>query len=263
MIDSKLPDVGTTIFTVMSALANEHGAINLSQGFPDFPIDPLLKDFVKEALDKEQVQYAPMAGRPDLRHAIAEKLQIQHGIQVNANTEITVTAGATQAIYCAIAAVVRTGDEVLLFDPAYDSYDPGIRMHGGIPIHLKLEHPTYRINWADARARITEKTRLIITNNPHNPSGSVWTEEDTAQLKELLKDHPNLLHISDEVYEHIQYDGVHQSVLKDDFLRSRSFAVYSFGKTFHVTGWKIGYVVAPEGFTTELRKNFQFLIIGL
>ena len=257
-IEPKLPDVGTTIFTVMSGLANEYNAINLSQGFPDFKIDPGLKNFVVEALDKDQVQYAPMPGRMDLREAISAKIHQQHGISVDPHTEITITAGATQAIYCSIAAVIRPGDEVILFDPAYDCYDPAVRLHGGKTVHLKLTYPNYGIDWDELDTTVNDKTRMLILNNPHNPSGSIWSEDDLLQLERLMEKYPKLILISDEVYEHIQFTGQHQSVLKSELLRQRSFVTYSFGKTFHVTGWKIGYCVAPPNFTRELRSNFQF-----
>lgn len=260
LIDSKLPDVGTTIFSVMSALAAKHNAVNLSQGFPDFKIDGKLKEFVQEALENDQVQYAPMPGRKDLRDAIASKIFKQHGVKINPDTEITVTAGATQAIYSAIAAVVNSGDEVVLFDPAYDCYDPSIRLNGGIPIHLNLTFPDYKINWTELSEVINEKTKLIILNNPHNPCGSVWTPEDLKELEAIANRFPNLLFLSDEVYEHIQFEGEHQSILKSEILRPRSFATYSFGKTMHVTGWKLGYCIAPELFTTELKKVHQYIV---
>ncbi|MFT4601130.1 MAG: methionine aminotransferase [Arenicella sp.] len=257
-MESKLPDIGTTIFSVMSGLANEHGAINLSQGFPNFKIDERLKDLVKKALDDEQVQYAPMPGRLDLREAIAGKIFVQHGINVSPDSEITISAGATQGIYSAIAASISLGDEVILFDPAYDCYDPSIRLHGGIPIHLELEFPTYNINWEEVRESISAKTKMIIVNNPHNPAGTVWTNKDIKELEEIVLDHPNIYVISDEVYEHIQYNGEHQTVLKSEILSAKSFVTYSFGKTFHVTGWKLGYTIAPPQMTAELRKMHQF-----
>lgn len=259
-IKSKLPEVGTTIFSVMSALANEHNAINLSQGFPDFQIDGRLKGYVEEALTENQVQYAPMPGRLDLREAISIKLQKQHGVFINPNSEITITAGATQAIYTVISTVIHEADEVILFDPAYDCYAPTVRVNKGIPIHLKLKHPTYTIDWDEVRDNVNEKTKLIITNNPHNPCGSVWTSEDVVQLENLLSDFPNLMVLSDEVYEHIQFNGEHQSLLKSERLRSRSFITYSFGKTLHVTGWKLGYCIAPEHYTNEFRKVHQYLV---
>jgi methionine aminotransferase len=258
MIQSKLPDVGTTIFTVMSALASEHNAINLSQGFPNFKIDERLKELVKKALDDEQVQYAPMPGRLDLREQLAAKMFVQHEVALDPVNEITIAAGATQAIYSAIAAVVKVGDEVILFDPAYDCYDPSIRLHGGVPVHLKLTFPDYKINWDEVNERISDKTRMIIVNNPHNPAGTVWTKKDVAALEEICLKYPELLIISDEVYEHIQFEGEHQSVLKSEIIRKRAFVTYSFGKTFHVTGWKVGYTVAPKELTQELRKMHQF-----
>jgi len=258
IIESKLPTVGTSIFAVMSGLANKSGAINLSQGFPDFPVDQRLIDYVSEGMNNGQVQYAPMPGRLDLRQEIAGKIEEQHGVQVDPNTEITITAGATQAIYCIIAAVINKGDEVILFDPAYDCYDPTVRLHHGIPVHLKLKHPEYRIDWQEVGDRITGKTKMLILNNPHNPCGSVWEKSDLDELEKILRKYPQLLVLSDEVYEHIQFEGEHQSILKNDYIRNRSFAVYSFGKTFHVTGWKSGYVVAPEEFSRELRSIHQF-----
>ena len=242
----------------MSALANEHQAINLSQGFPNFQIDEQLKDFVKEGLDKEQVQYAPMPGRLDLRQALSSKMKIQHGIEVNPETEITISAGATQGIYSAIAAVISIGDEVILFDPAYDCYDPTIRLHGGIPVHLELTFPEYSINWKEVNEATSSKTKMIIINNPQNPAGTVLSKTDIIELEKLCDIYPQLIVLSDEVYEHIQFEGEHQSVLKSELLRSRSFVTYSFGKTFHVTGWKIGYTVAPAEYTEELRKTHQF-----
>lgn len=257
-IKSKLPDVGTTIFTVMSALANEYDAINLSQGFPNFRIDSKLKEYVNKALEEEQVQYAPMPGRLDLRQEISKKINKQHGIDVNPDSEITITAGATQAIYSIITTIIDSNDEVILFDPAYDCYDPSIRLHGGIPIHLKLKHPTYKIDWNEVKSAINSKTKLIIVNNPHNPCGVVWRAEDISNLESIIIEHPDILILSDEVYEHIQFEGQHQSVLRSEILRPRSFVTYSFGKTFHVTGWKLGYCVAPENMTNEFRKVHQF-----
>lgn len=257
-MESKLPNVGTTIFTTMSALANECGAINLSQGFPNFPIDSRLKDFVIEGLKNEQVQYAPMPGRLDLRQEISKKISAQHNVVVDADAEITITAGATQAIFSAIAAVINHGDEVILFDPAYDCYDPSIILFGGIPIHLKLKFPSFQINWEEVESKINSKTKLIIVNNPHNPAGSVWTKNDLDALEKIVLKFPHLYIISDEVYEHLQYTGAHQSVLKNEIIRAKSFVTYSFGKTFHVTGWKLGYCVAPKNMTTEFRKVHQF-----
>lgn len=260
MIESKLPAVGTTIFSVMSALAAKHDAVNLSQGFPDFQIDPILKEKVIEALDQNQVQYAPMPGRSDLREAIADQLKKQHDIAVDPQTEITITAGATQAIYTVISTIINSGDEVILFDPAYDCYDPAIRVNKGIPIHLNLEFPSFQINWEKVNTVCNERTKLIIVNNPHNPSGAVWNENDLRQLERLVEQHPQLIVLSDEVYEHIQFEGQHQSVLRSELLRSRSFVTYSFGKSLHVTGWKVGYCIAPPSFTAEFRKIHQYLV---
>lgn len=256
-IKSKLPDVGTTIFTVMSALANEVGAINLSQGFPDFEIDPELKRQVNFALQENQVQYAPMPGRLDLREALAKKMSEQHERSISPE-EITITAGATQAIFTAMSAVLEPGDEVILFDPAYDCYDPTIRLNKAVPVHLKLKFPTYKIDWDEVESTINNKTRMIVVNNPQNPTGAVWDQSDLLRLEKIVLEHPSILIISDEVYEHIQFGSEHQSVLKSELLSTRSFVTYSFGKTFHVTGWKLGYVVAPELLTNEFRKVHQF-----
>ncbi len=259
---SKLPDIGTTIFSVMSALANEHNAVNLSQGFPDFPIDERLRSFVDEALEKNQVQYAPMPGRMDLREAIDGEILTRRAVNIDANSEITITSGATQAIYTIISAIIHPGDEVVLFDPAYDCYNPAIRINKGVPVHLKLEHPTYAINWDEVRRNTNEKTRLIIVNNPHNPTGAVWTNEDIKYLENLVRDFPNLLVLSDEVYEHIQFDGNHQSILNSPILRERSFVTYSFGKSLHVTGWKLGFCIAPKELMVEFRKVHQYLVFS-
>ena len=256
--NSKLPKVETSIFTVMSQLANECGAINLSQGFPNFKIDEQLKNFVKEGLDLEQVQYAPMIGRKDLRDAISTKIKEQHQINVNADTEITITAGATQAIFTIFSAMLHQGDEVILFDPAYDCYDPSIRLQGAKPIHLELKHPSYNIDWTEVNKSITPKTKMIVINNPHNPCGSVLTSNDLDELEKIIQLYPHLYILSDEVYEHIQFEGEHQSVLKRKHLRNKSFVTYSFGKTFHVTGWKLGYCIAPPQLTEEFRKVHQF-----
>jgi methionine aminotransferase len=255
---SKLPKVETSIFTVMSQLANESGAINLSQGFPNFKIDDILKNYVKEGLDLDEVQYSPMTGRKDLREAISKKIKEQHQIDVNSDSEITITAGATQAIYTIFSAMLNTGDEVIIFDPAYDCYDPSIKLQGATPIHIELDHPTYSINWNKVHNAITSKTKMIVVNNPHNPTGAVLSATDIFELEQIIKKYPDLLILSDEVYEHIQFDGEHQSFLKSDILRANCFATYSFGKTFHVTGWKLGYCVAPPLLTEEFRKVHQF-----
>jgi len=262
-MQSKLPEVGTTIFTTMSALANKHNAINLSQGFPDFSIDEQLKNDVIEGLKNNEIQYAPMTGRQDLREAIAHKIFMQHNISLNPNTEITITAGATQAIFSVIAALINPGDEVILFDPAYDCYAPSVKLFGGKPIHLKLDYPHFTINWDEVQKKVNKKTKLMITNNPHNPTGAVWSSDDLSELEKVISTHPQLYLLSDEVYEHLNFLGEHQSILKRENLRKKSFAVYSFGKTFHATGWKIGYCVAPENLTTELRKVHQFNVFSV
>lgn len=258
MIQSKLPQVGTTIFTVMSALANEHGAINLSQGFPDFPVSEKLKNYVRDAMLANQMQYAPMAGRQDLRQAIATSIEQRHLVKLNSETEITITAGATQAIFSAMAALIQPGDEVILFDPAYDCYDPTVILFGGKPIHIPLSFPGFSIDWDRVENTITEQTKLIVLNNPNNPAASVWTETDLKSLESILEKHPQLYVISDEVYELIQFEGIHQSVLRNELIKNRAFVVYSFGKSLHVTGWKIGYCIAPPNLTSEFRKVHQF-----
>ena len=259
-LKSKLPNVGTTIFSVMSALANKHNAINLSQGFPDFEIEPKLKVLVEEALQENQVQYAPMPGRMDLREAISRKMFLDYQLSIDPDTEITITAGATQAIYTAIAAVIHENDEVILFDPAYDCYAPTVEVHGGIPIHLKLKHPTYHIDWVEVRASISENTKMIIVNNPHNPCGVTWSTNDLDELEKIAMDFPQLIFLSDEVYEHIHFQEQHHTVLSRPTLRERSFVTFSFGKTLHVTGWKTGYAIAPPSFTSEFRKIHQYLV---
>lgn len=255
---SKLPKVETSIFTVMSQWANECNAINLSQGFPNFKIDNQLKSFVKEGLEKEEVQYAPMAGRMDLRQAISDKIFEQHQIKINPDNEITITAGATQAIFTVFSAILNKGDEVILFDPAYDCYDPSIRLQGATPIHLELKYPTYSIDWNEVKSNINQNTKIIVINNPHNPTGAVLTSADLDELENIVITHPQLFVLSDEVYEHIQFEGKHQTVLTRNVLLKRSFVTYSFGKTFHVTGWKLGYCIAPEVLTREFRKVHQF-----
>lgn len=256
---SKLPQVGTTIFTQMSALAAEHAAINLSQGFPDFPIDDALIERVAYFMRKGHNQYAPMAGVAPLREAIAAKITGMWGYTPDAAQEITITSGATEGLYAVIAALIRPGDEALVLDPAYDSYAPAVALQGGKPVHIALQYPNFRPDWEAIGNSISPRTRLIITNTPHNPTGSTWAEEDLLQLEELAIRH-NLLVLSDEVYEHLIYDGrQHQSVLLRPKLRERSAAVFSFGKTFHATGWKAGYVIAPPALSAEIRKVHQYL----
>ena len=257
-IQSKLPDVGTTIFTVMSKMAQDHNAINLSQGFPDFEPDKGLVERVNYHLLHGKNQYPPMIGVQALREAISEKLRVNSGIDVDPETEITVTSGATEALFCAINSIVRSGDQVIVFDPAYDSYEPAVALAGGETIHIPMTLPDYRIDWDALHQRLNSNTRLVIINSPHNPSSSILRSEDLDKLAEALRP-LNCFVLSDEVYEHIIFDGeTHASVLTHPELRERSLAVSSFGKTYHVTGWKIGYCVAPPELTAEFRKIHQF-----
>jgi methionine transaminase len=257
-IQTKLPAVGTTIFTVMSALATEHGAVNLGQGFPDFDCDPALVSAVNQAMQKGFNQYPPMTGIPALREAVAAKIAALHGHSYNSNTEITITAGATQAIITAILAVVRPGDEVIVLEPCYDSYVPNIELAGGTVVRVPLTPGTFRPDFAKIQAAITPRTRALLINSPHNPSASVWTAQDMLQLQDMLAPTDVLL-ISDEVYEHMVYDGQpHQSAARFAGLAARAFIVSSFGKTYHVTGWKVGYVAAPAPLSAEFRKVHQF-----
>ena len=254
---SKLPRVGTTIFTVMSALAAERGAVNLGQGFPDFDCDPRLVDAVTDAMRAGHNQYPPMTGLPALRQAIARKIETLYGRSYNADTEITITAGATQAILTAILAVVREGDEVIVIEPAYDSYIPNILLAGGTPVTVPLT-ADFRVDWSAVQAAITSRTRAILINSPHNPSGTTLGEADLRQLSVLARAH-DLFVISDEVYEHMVSDGLpHQSVCRMPELADRSFVISSFGKTYHVTGWKIAYCAAPAAMSAEFRKVHQF-----
>ena len=258
MLHSKLPDIGTTIFTVMSRRARELGAINLGQGFPDYAIDPRLAQLVAQAMSEGYNQYALMEGVPGLREQIAVKINATHGINFDPATEITITLGATEALFCAIQAIVGPGDEAIVFDPAYDSYDPAIRLVGGRCIHIPLQPPAFRYDWDRVAAAITDRTRLIIINTPHNPACSVANADDLDRLAALVRER-DITVISDEVYEHVTYDGIaHASVLAHPELRERSFAVYSFGKALHATGWRVGYCVAPPLLTRELRKVHQF-----
>ncbi|HNS27357.1 MAG TPA: methionine aminotransferase [Steroidobacteraceae bacterium] len=258
MITSKLPDVGTTIFTVMSHRAAQLGALNIGQGFPDYPIDPKLAAALTEAVAAGHDQYAPMEGSSALREAIAAKLRASHELEVDPVDEITVTCGATEALYSAIQAVVGPGDEAIVFDPAYDSYDPAIRLAGGRAIHIPLAPPRFRYDWERVRAAITPRTRLLILNTPLNPACTVARAGDLAALAELLRERPIAL-LADEVYEHVIFDGRrHESALAHPELRAKSFVVFSFGKALHATGWRIGYCVAPRALTAELRKVHQY-----
>ncbi len=255
---SKLPNVGTTIFTVMSALATEHKAVNLGQGFPDFECAPELVNAVTAAMQAGHNQYPPMTGVPALREAVARKIEALHGRAYNPNTEITITAGATQAIITAILAIVHPGDEVIVLDPCYDSYVPNIELAGGKAVRVPLTPGTFRPDFAKISAAITPRTRAIIINSPHNPSATIWTAEEMRQLEDLLAP-TDILLISDEVYEHMVFDGAeHESAARFPGLAARAFIVSSFGKTFHVTGWKVGTVAAPAALTAEFRKVHQF-----
>jgi methionine aminotransferase len=255
---SRLPAVGTTIFTVMSALAAQHNAVNLGQGFPDFACDPALINHVLEAMQAGHNQYPPMPGIAQFREAIATKIEALHGRTYRALDEITITAGATQAIITAILAVVHPGDEVIVLEPCYDSYVPNIVLAGGTAVRVPLAPGTFRPDFDAIAAAITAKTRAIIINSPHNPSATVWTHQDMLTLQELLSP-TNVLLISDEVYEHMVFDGVqHESAGRYPGLAERAFIVSSFGKTYHVTGWKVGYVAAPAAMTAEFRKVHQF-----
>lgn len=257
-IDSKLPWVGTTIFTVMSRLAAECGAINLSQGFPDFQADPALFEATLRAMREGRNQYPPMAGVPELRTAIADKVKALYGVQYDAEHEITVTAGATQAIFTAIAAFVRSGDEVIVFEPFYDSYVPSIETVGGKAVYAQLVYPGYAPDWNQVRSLITPRTRMIVINSPHNPSGSLLTAADLDALADLTRN-TDIVILSDEVYEHIVFDGAqHLSVAAHAELATRSIVASSFGKAYHITGWKIGYVVGAADLMSEFRKVHQF-----
>lgn len=257
---SKLPDVGTTIFSVMSKLASDHGAINLSQGFPDFEPPKGLLDALQQRLSQGgHHQYPPMHGIADLRYQIAEKVRRHYQVTVDSERDVTVTSGATEALFVAIQAVVRPSDEVILFDPAYDAYDPAVRLAGGIPVHLALTAPGFSIDLAVLKAAITPKTRLLVINSPHNPCGSLIDAETLAAMGQLA-DEFGFYVLSDEVYEHMVFDGArHISALEVPLLRDRSFVVSSFGKTYHATGWKVAYCVAPDALTREFRKVHQFV----
>jgi methionine transaminase len=260
---SRLPGVGTTIFTVMSRLATECGAINLSQGFPDFSPDPALLALVEKHLRAGANQYAPMAGVAPLREAIVEKTLALHGTRYDAEHEVTVTAGGTQAIFTAIACAVRPGDEVLIFEPAYDCYAPAVELAGGTVVRTQLCFPDYRPDWDEVRRLLSPRTRLVVVNTPHNPTGAVWTAGDLDQLAALLRGTDTLV-VSDEVYEHLVFDGRrHESCARHGELATRSFVVGSFGKTFHATGWKIGHVLAPRALTAEFRKVHQFVVFSV
>ena len=255
---SRLPEVGTTIFTLMSALATEHQSVNLGQGFPDFACDPVLLDAVSQAMRQGHNQYPPMAGVLSLREAVADKVERLYGHRYRAADEITITAGATQAIISIVLAVVHPGDEVIVLEPCYDSYLPNIALAGGVAVRVPLTPGSFRPDFDKIAAAISPRTRCIIINSPHNPSGTIWSQADMLRLQEILAP-TDVLVISDEVYEHMVYDGApHESVARYPGLAARSFMVSSFGKTYHVTGWKVGFVAAPAALSAELRKVHQF-----
>ncbi|MFL9608640.1 pyridoxal phosphate-dependent aminotransferase [Methylobacillus sp. Pita2] len=258
MISSKLPKVGTTIFTVMSQLATEHGAVNLGQGFPDFDVPQALMHALEQAVRNGFNQYAPMAGIPALRQAIARKTERAYGYMPDADRDITVTSGATEAIFNAVHAVVRAGDEVIVLDPAYDSYEPAIELAGGVAVHVPLSAETFAPDWQRIRDAVTPRTRMLVINTPNNPSGAIFTRDDMLALASLIDD-TDIWLLSDEVYEHMVYDGArHESVLRHASLRERAFVVSSFGKTYHCTGWKLGYCIAPPSLNAEFRKVHQY-----
>ena len=259
-INSKLPNLQTSIFTIMSRLAKEHDAVNLSQGFPNFDTDRKLIDLVSKAMNSGYNQYAPMQGIYSLREVIAEKFESLYGATYNPETEITVTAGATQAIFSIISAFVHPKDEVIILKPAYDCYEPAIIVNRGVPIAIQMQGKDFKVDWEEFKQAITDKTKMVIINTPHNPSGTIFSKDDMLRLQEILKD-TNILLLSDEVYEHIVFGGCqHQSVARFPELANRSFICASFGKTFHITGWKMGYCVAPAELMHEFRKVHQFAV---
>ena len=258
-VSSKLPDVGVSIFAVMTRLANEHGAINLSQGFPDFDCAPALVDAVARAMRAGHNQYAPMPGVLALREAIANKVQVCYGASYDPQTEIQIVSGATAGLYASLTAFVQPGDEVLLFEPCYDSYVPVIRLSGGVPVFASLRYPDYRVNWDEVARALSPRTKVILVNTPHNPTGRMWSADDMRQLSALV-DGTDIIVISDEVYEHVIFDGRrHESVLRYPDLRARACVISSFGKTFHTTGWKVGYCVAPQPLLAEVQRVHQFM----
>ncbi len=263
LIKSKLEDTKESIFSVMSKMANDYGAINLSQGFPNFSIDNELIELVYQYMLDGKNQYAPMPGLPALLDILGDKIRRRYNRKLSPNKEITITSGGTQAIYTIVAAMVHPGDEVILVEPAYDSYAPAVKLHGGICVPFSLSKPDFKVYWSELRDLVNENTKMIILNTPHNPSGQILEWEDWDQLGRIMEDYPNLILLSDEVYEHIVYDGfVHESCLSMDALWGRCFAVYSFGKTFHATGWKMGYVVAEQELMKEFRKVHQFNVFS-
>lgn len=261
-MNSKLPQAGVSIFAVMTKMANEYNAINLAQGFPDFEVSPELIALTNSFMEKGYNQYAPMPGQPALKAAIAKKIEHTYGVSLDTN-EVTVTAGATQALFTAITTVVSAGDEVIYFDPAYDSYRPVIELNGGIPVAINLKKEDFSIPWQEVEQKITARTKLIIINTPHNPSGALLSKDDLDQLAALIR-RKEIYVLSDEVYEHLVFDDLsHESILKHPELRKVGIAVYSFGKTFHATGWKMGYSIAPVAITKELQKIHQFVVFSV
>lgn len=263
MIDSKLKNIGTSIFAVMTKLANEKNALNLSQGFPDFNISNKLIELVTHYMKLGKNQYAPMQGVAELRKVIAKKIEKLYNCQYDFENEITITAGATQALYTAISVLINPGDEAVIFEPAYDSYAPSVIANGGTPIFISLEAPEFSIPWNKVKQSVTKNTKLIIINSPHNPTGAIINQTDLVELENLVKD-KNIFIISDEVYEHIVFDNQkHISICESRLLREKSFIISSFGKTFHTTGWKIGYCAAPKILTDEFRKLHQFIVFAV
>lgn len=262
-INKKLPKTGESIFAKMSALAKKSGALNMAQGFPDFPIDPVLIDLVHQKMQEGHNQYAPKNGVPQLQQAISNKVAKLYGTQYNPDSEVLVTAGATQGIYATITALIKEGDEVIIFTPAYDCYEPAIELAGGRIINIQLKHPDFRIDWEEVKKLVTRKTKMIILNSPHNPSGSIITEEGIEELKKITADQ-DIVILSDEVYEHIIFDGAqHHSMSKYPELASKSVVIASFGKVFHHTGWKMGYCLAPKEILAEIAKVHQFIVFSV
>jgi methionine transaminase len=261
-MQTKLPKVGTTIFSTMSQLANQYQAINLSQGFPNFPIDPLIEELLAKNSSENVHQYAPMAGLPALLEGIAQMVHRVYNREVDPSTEILVTSGATQGIFTTIQALVHPGDEVVILDPAYDCYSPAVHLAGGKAIHIAMRED-FTIDWRELRQTVNQKTRILIINNPHNPSGKMMDQEDFDALVQVMTDHPNLMLCSDEVYEFITFEKEHFSAHRHEILRNRSIVVSSFGKTFHLTGWKVGYLIAPEPILKEIKKVHQYLVFSV
>lgn len=261
-MQSKLPNIGTTIFTTMSKMAADYNAINLSQGFPNFPIDERLQEILTRNAAENVHQYAPMAGLPVLQERIARLVGERYHRTIDPATELLVTAGATQGIFTAVQALVHAGDEVVIIDPSYDCYDPAIVLAGGKPVHVSMRED-FTINWPELREVISQRTKLLFINNPHNPSGRMFSETDEQALVQLMTDYPNLFLLSDEVYEFIHFETPHRSVHDHELLRQRSVIVSSFGKTFHITGWKMGYLIAPEYLMKEIKKVHQYLVFSV